>query len=57
MLAAYKEIMDANDILAISFYPFFRGVSKRVDSSLAWLTGTFDPYNQTVRGRRNRRIG
>ena len=33
MLAGYKEIMDSNDILAISFYPFFRGVSKRVDSS------------------------
>ena len=46
MLAGYKEIMDANDILAISFYPFFRGVSKRVDSSLAWLTETFDPYNK-----------
>jgi len=46
MLAAYKEIMDANDIVAISFYPFLRGLSDQVDGALAWVTETFDSYDK-----------
>ncbi len=46
MLAAYKQIMDANDIIAVSFYPFFRGLSDKVDEVFAWVTGTFDRYHK-----------
>lgn len=46
MLAAYKEIMDSNDVIAVSFYPFFRGLSEKVDGALSWVTETFDSYKK-----------
>ncbi|MGE5608568.1 MAG: hypothetical protein ACM359_04900 [Bacillota bacterium] len=46
MLAAFKGLMEHNDLVAISFYPFMGGLSGQVDKSLAWLAEQFGPYNK-----------
>ena len=55
MLAAYKQIMDANDIIAMSFYPFFRGLSDKVDEVVRVGYGDVRSVPQALRGGRNRR--
>ena len=55
MLAAYKQIMDANDIIAMSFYPFFRGLSEKVDEVVRVGDGDVRSVQQALRGGRNRR--
>lgn len=44
MLAAYKGMMDSEDIVAISYYPFID--NPRVDAKQAfkWLFSNFDPF-------------
>jgi hypothetical protein len=42
MLAAFREIMPANDVVAVSFYPFIRGGTTDIDGCFKWLTDHFD---------------
>jgi len=46
MLEAYKALMDHNDLVAISFYPFMGGLSGQVDAALTWLDTEFAPYHK-----------
>ena len=46
MLAAYREIMPHNDLVAVSFYPFIRGGTTDIDGCLKWLTENFDRYGK-----------
>lgn len=46
MLRAFRQIMPCNDLVAVSFYPFLAGLSGDVDTSLAWLTRSFDAYDK-----------
>jgi hypothetical protein len=46
MLQAYKALMDHNDLVAISFYPFMAGQSGQVDAALTWLDTEFAPYHK-----------
>jgi hypothetical protein len=46
MLEAYKRLMEYNDVVAISFYPFFKNLSDKVDESFAWLTSHFDRFGK-----------
>lgn len=44
MLKACQELMDFNDCVAISFYPFFIGES--ADTALKWLQENFDSFGK-----------
>src|SRR5262249_8869735 len=46
MLAAFREIMPANDLVAGSFYPFIAGGTTDIAGALDWLTGHFDEYQK-----------
>lgn len=46
MLAAYREIMPQNDLVAVSFYPFIRGGTTDIEGCLRWLTENFDRYGK-----------
>ncbi len=41
MLAAYRQIMPQNDLVAVSFYPFMRGGTTAYAGCLAWLERNF----------------
>ncbi len=44
MLKACQDLMDANDFVAISFYPFF--ISESPDVALKWLLENFDSFGK-----------
>lgn len=44
MLAAWKELMPCNDLVAVSYYPFLAG--EPAEKALAWLTEKFDPFEK-----------
>lgn len=44
MLAAWKELMPYNDLVAVSYYPFLAG--EPAEKALAWLTQEFDPFEK-----------
>ncbi len=46
MLAAFGELMDVNDVVAVSFYPFLAGLSGKVEESLGLLEREFDRYGK-----------
>src|SRR5262249_41834914 len=46
MLAAYREIMPYNDLVAVSFYPFIRGGTTDIDGCFRWLNENFDRYKK-----------
>ena len=46
VLAAYREIMPQNDLVAVSFYPFIRGGTTDIDGCLRWLTENFGRYGK-----------
>jgi hypothetical protein len=41
MLAAFRQIMPQNDLVAVSFYPFIRGGTTDYKGGLSWLDGHF----------------
>jgi hypothetical protein len=45
-LASIKALMPYNDVIAISFYPFFGNLSDQVDSSFTFLTSQFDEFKK-----------
>jgi hypothetical protein len=45
-LAAVKELMPYNDLIGMSFYPFFGNLSNNVDESFLFLTSNFDSYKK-----------
>jgi hypothetical protein len=45
-LAAFREIMPTNDLVAVSFYPFIRGGTTDIEGCLKWLTDSFDEYHK-----------
>lgn len=45
-LAAVKDLMPYNDLIGISYYPFFGNLSNAVDSSFSFLTSQFDGYKK-----------
>lgn len=44
MLKASQELMDANDFVAVSFYPFFIGES--AEAALKWFLANFDSFGK-----------
>jgi hypothetical protein len=46
MLAAFREIMPVNDVVAVSFYPFIRGGTTDITGCFKWLTDRFDVYGK-----------
>jgi hypothetical protein len=46
MLAAFKDLMPANDVVAASFYPFMANLTGQLDPSLQWVTREFDRYGK-----------
>jgi hypothetical protein len=46
MLAAFRQIMPANDLVAVSFYPFIRGGTADIDGCFRWLTDNFDTFGK-----------
>ncbi|MFO0896777.1 MAG: hypothetical protein U0836_05030 [Pirellulales bacterium] len=45
MLPAFKELMPYNDLVAVSYYPFFVPEASRL-SSLDWMTEQFDEFHK-----------
>jgi hypothetical protein len=45
-LAFVKELMPYNDLVGISFYPFFGNMSDQLDRVFDWLTTQFDGYGK-----------
>jgi hypothetical protein len=45
-LAAVKGLMPYNDLIGISFYPFFGNVSDQVDRSFDWLDSQFKEFHK-----------
>jgi hypothetical protein len=45
MLDAWRELMPFNDLVAVSYYPFFIGGPQRLEA-LDWLTQQFDPLDK-----------
>jgi hypothetical protein len=60
MVQALRPLMDSNDMLAISFYPFFKHLSGDVDDAFAYLAREFDglrkPYAVAETGESAARI-
>jgi hypothetical protein len=46
MLDAFQQLMECNDLVVISFYPFFGHLSSELDEAFAWLTRTFDQFGK-----------
>jgi hypothetical protein len=46
MFEAFTQLMDCNDLVVISFYPFFGHLSAEVDEAFAWLTRSFDQFGK-----------
>ncbi len=46
MVQAIRPLMDSNDLVAISFYPFFKNLSGDVDAAFAWLAREFDGFHK-----------
>jgi hypothetical protein len=46
MVQAVQPLMDSNDMVAISFYPFFKHLSGDVDDAFAWLARNFDGFHK-----------
>jgi hypothetical protein len=46
MLAAFKQLMDCNDLIVISYYPFFGHLSSEVEADFSWLTRSFDQFGK-----------
>ncbi|MBN1817448.1 MAG: hypothetical protein JW828_08805 [Sedimentisphaerales bacterium] len=47
MLVAFDEIMECNDLIAVSFYPFIAAGTTDISGSLRWLTEHFDKYEKS----------
>lgn len=45
-LAFVKALMPYNDLVGISFYPFFGNLSEQVDTAFGWLASEFDGYGK-----------
>ncbi|HEY3285346.1 MAG TPA: hypothetical protein VGN26_23990 [Armatimonadota bacterium] len=45
-LKAFQGLMDCNDLVAVSFYPFLGGHSGRIEQCFAWLQSQFDRYRK-----------
>jgi hypothetical protein len=45
-LAAIKALMPYNDLVGISFYPFFGNLSDQVDAAFSFLTRNFDGFGK-----------
>jgi hypothetical protein len=45
-LAAVKSLMPYNDLVGISFYPFFGNLSDQVDSAFNFLSKNFDEFGK-----------
>ncbi len=45
MLASWKELMPYNDMVAVSYYPFFMGDEVRL-TALDWMTREFDEFDK-----------
>ncbi|MHB1034394.1 MAG: TIGR03067 domain-containing protein [Pirellulales bacterium] len=45
MLAEFQKLMPYNDLVAVSYYPFFMGEADRL-SALDWLTDNFDQFGK-----------
>jgi hypothetical protein len=45
-LAYVKSLMPYNDLVGISYYPFFGNLSGRLDEVFTWLSATFDSYGK-----------
>jgi hypothetical protein len=43
---AIRPLMNCNDVVAISFYPFFKHLSGDLDETLAWLVRNFDSFQK-----------
>src|SRR5579884_1502502 len=46
MVQALRPLMDSNDLIAVSFYPFFKHLSGDVDDAFAWLAREFDGFHK-----------
>jgi hypothetical protein len=46
MAQSLRPLMDSNDLVAISFYPFFKRLSSDVDEAFAWVAREFDGYGK-----------
>jgi hypothetical protein len=46
MLAAFRQIMPENDLVAVSFYPFIRGGTTDYAGCLAWLERSFGAFGK-----------
>jgi hypothetical protein len=46
MLAACQELMEYNDFVAISYYPFMANLSGQNDQCLRWLSREFDRFGK-----------
>lgn len=45
MLADFRKLMPYNDLVAVSYYPFFVADEDRL-AALDWMTAQFDPFNK-----------
>ena len=45
-LAAFDEIMDKCDLVAVSFYPFIAGGTTDLEKAFRWLSDHFDKYEK-----------
>ena len=46
MVEALRPLMDSNDLVGISFYPFFKHLSGSVDDAFSWLAKEFDGFHK-----------
>lgn len=46
MAQALRPLMDSNDMVALSFYPFFKQLSGDVDEAFAWVAREFDGFHK-----------
>jgi hypothetical protein len=46
VLAAFRQLMPHNDLVAVSFYPFIAGGTTDIAGCLDWLTTHFDEYGK-----------
>ncbi|MBN1124213.1 MAG: hypothetical protein JXA82_04335 [Sedimentisphaerales bacterium] len=46
MLEAFDEIMECNDLIAVSYYPFIAAGTTDIAGSLQWLAKHFDKYEK-----------
>ena len=48
MLAEFKALMPQNDLVAVSYYPFFMNDKDRL-AALDWMSGQFDEFKSPTR--------